>query len=137
MPRVPVCDRESRFARPAESTGCAGQPRRDDVLRSYQVRSARAQHVQADGREPDSKRRARHGLAGGILAVVALGFSLVWGIMNIINLAHGAFIMLGAYITYQLFTSFHLDPFASIPVSFVLMFAFGYLVQKYVINYVV
>ncbi len=76
-------------------------------------------------------------LAGGILAVVALGFSLVWGIMNIINLAHGAFIMLGAYITYQLFTSFHLDPFASIPVSFVLMFAFGYLVQKYVINYVV
>jgi len=35
-------------------------------------------------------------LAGGILAVVAPGFSLVWGIMNIINLAHGAFIMLGA-----------------------------------------
>ena len=54
-------------------------------------------------------------LAGGILAVVALGFSLVWGIMNIINLAHGAFIMLGAYVTWQLFTSFHLDPFLSLP----------------------
>ncbi len=75
-------------------------------------------------------------LAGGILAVVALGFSLVWGIMNIINLAHGAFIMLGAYITYQLFASFGMDPFASIPISFALMFAFGYLIQKYVINYV-
>jgi branched-chain amino acid transport system permease protein len=56
--------------------------------------------------------------------------------MNIINLAHGAFIMLGAYITYQLFTSLHLDPFASIPISFAVMFAFGYLVQRFVINYV-
>ncbi len=75
-------------------------------------------------------------LAGGILAVVALGFSLVWGIMNIINLAHGAFIMLGAYVTWQLFTSFHLDPFLSLPISFVLLFALGYLIQRYLINWV-
>ncbi len=75
-------------------------------------------------------------LAGGILAVVALGFSLVWGIMNIINLAHGAFIMLGAYVTWQLFTSFHLDPFLSLPVSFAVLFALGYLIQRYVINWV-
>ncbi|MDB5028217.1 MAG: branched-chain amino acid transporter permease [Candidatus Eremiobacteraeota bacterium] len=75
-------------------------------------------------------------LAGGILAVVALGFSLVWGIMNIINLAHGAFVMLGAYLTWQLFTTFHLDPFLSLPISFVVLFALGYLIQKYVINWV-
>jgi len=75
-------------------------------------------------------------LAGGILAVVALGFSLVWGIMNIINLAHGAFIMLGAYTTYQLFTSFHVDPFLSLPVSFVLLFALGYLIQRFIMNWV-
>jgi branched-chain amino acid transport system permease protein len=75
-------------------------------------------------------------LAGGILAVVALGFSLVWGIMNIINLAHGAFIMLGAYATYQLFTSFHVDPFLSLPVSFVLLFALGYLIQRFIMNWV-
>lgn len=75
-------------------------------------------------------------LAGGILAVVALGFSLVWGIMNIINLAHGAFIMLGAYVTYQLFTTFHLDPFVSLPISFVLLFALGYLIQHYLLNWV-
>jgi branched-chain amino acid transport system permease protein len=56
--------------------------------------------------------------------------------MNIINLAHGAFIMLGAYTTYQLFTSFHLDPFLSIPVSFVVLFALGYLIQRFVINWV-
>jgi branched-chain amino acid transport system permease protein len=75
-------------------------------------------------------------LAGGILAVVALGFSLVWGIMNIINLAHGAFVMLGAYVTWQLFTSFHLDPFLSLPISFVVLFALGYLIQRYLINWV-
>ena len=58
-------------------------------------------------------------LAGGIFAVVALGFSLVWGIMNIINLAHGAFVMLGAYTAYVLFTTWHVDPFVSIPIAFV------------------
>jgi branched-chain amino acid transport system permease protein len=75
-------------------------------------------------------------LAGGILAVVALGFSLVWGIMNIINLAHGAFVMLGAYVTWQLFTWFHLDPFLSLPISFAVLFVLGYLIQKYIINWV-
>jgi branched-chain amino acid transport system permease protein len=76
-------------------------------------------------------------LAGGILAVVALGFSLVWGIMNIINLAHGAYIMLGAYATYELFTRLHVDPFLSLPISFVLLFTLGYLIQRFLINWVV
>ena len=75
-------------------------------------------------------------LAGGIFAVVALGFSLVWGIMNIINLAHGAFIMLGAYTTYQLVTSFGLDPFVTLPMSFVALFVLGYLIQRLLINWV-
>jgi branched-chain amino acid transport system permease protein len=76
-------------------------------------------------------------LAGGILAVAALGFSLVWGILNIINLAHGAFVMLGAYIAWQLFSSFHLDPFLSVPVAFAVMFAFGYVLQRGLINQVI
>lgn len=76
-------------------------------------------------------------LVGGIFAVVALGFSLVWGIMNIINLAHGAFIMMGAYIAYVLFTTLHVDPFLSVPIGFVVLYAFGYAVQRFVINYVV
>ena len=41
-------------------------------------------------------------LLSGILALVALGFSLVWGIMNIVNLSHGAFIVVGAYLTFGL-----------------------------------
>jgi branched-chain amino acid transport system permease protein len=76
-------------------------------------------------------------LAGGIFAVVALGFTLVWGIMNIINLAHGSFVMLGAYLAYVLFSTWHVDPFLSLPVAFVVLFAFGYCVQRFVINFVV
>ena len=48
-------------------------------------------------------------LQGTILALVGLGFSMVWGILNIINLAHAAFIMLGAFTTYFLWLRTGLD----------------------------
>jgi branched-chain amino acid transport system permease protein len=76
-------------------------------------------------------------LAGGIFAVVALGFSLVWGIMNIINLAHGAFVMLGAYTAFVLFSAWNIDPFVSVPIAFVVLFALGYALQRFVLNFVV
>lgn len=77
-------------------------------------------------------------LVGGIYAAAALGFSLVWGIMNVINITHGAFIMLGAYITYWLFVGpMHLDPFLSIPLAMALMFVLAYLVQRLIINQVI
>ncbi|TMD41525.1 MAG: branched-chain amino acid ABC transporter permease [Chloroflexi bacterium] len=44
-------------------------------------------------------------LLGGIYVAVALGFSLVWGVLNIVNLAHGALIMVGSYITWTLFVN--------------------------------
>jgi len=50
-------------------------------------------------------------LLGGFYALIGLGFSLVWGVTNIINLSHGAFALLGAYITYFMFQAFHIDPF--------------------------
>ena len=43
-------------------------------------------------------------LLGGLYGLMALGMALVWGVLNIVNLAHGAFIMLGGYATYYLFT---------------------------------
>jgi branched-chain amino acid transport system permease protein len=76
-------------------------------------------------------------LAGGIFAVVALGFSLVWGIMNIINLAHGAFVMLGAYTAFVLFSAWNVDPFVSVPIAFVVLFVLGYALQRFVLNFVV
>jgi len=76
-------------------------------------------------------------LAGGIFAVVALGFSLVWGIMNIINLAHGAFVMLGAYTAFVLFSAWNVDPFVSVPIAFVVLFVLGYALQRFILNFVV
>jgi len=76
-------------------------------------------------------------LAGGIFAVVALGFSLVWGIMNIINLAHGAFVMLGAYTAFVLFSTWNVDPFVSVPIAFIVLFVLGYAIQRCVLNFVV
>src|SRR5262249_42901263 len=76
-------------------------------------------------------------LLSGILALVALGFSLVWGIMNIVNLSHGAFIVVGAYLTFSLHELAHLDPFVSIPISMVALFGLGYVIQRTLINQVI
>jgi branched-chain amino acid transport system permease protein len=76
-------------------------------------------------------------LAGGIYVGVGVGFSLVWGVLNIVNLAHGALVIVGAYLTWQLFTAFGLDPFLTLPINAVAMFAFGYAVQRGVINRVI
>jgi branched-chain amino acid transport system permease protein len=75
-------------------------------------------------------------LQGCILALIGLGFSLVWGILNIINLAHAAFIMLGAYLTYFLWSAGGIDPFFTLPITMAALFGGGYLLQRYVINLV-
>lgn len=76
-------------------------------------------------------------LAGGIYVAVGVGFSLVWGVLNIVNLAHGALVIVGAYLTWQMFTAFGLDPFLTLPINAVALFAFGYVVQRGVINRVI
>ena len=75
-------------------------------------------------------------LQGCILALIGLGFSLVWGILNIINLAHAALIMLAAYLTYFLWSLAGVDPFISLPLAMLVLFGLGYLLQRYVINLV-
>jgi branched-chain amino acid transport system permease protein len=76
-------------------------------------------------------------LLGGVYVAVALGFSLVWGILNIVNLAHGAFVMIGSYLTWTLFAQLHIDPFLSLPVDAVALFVIGYGLQRGVINRVI
>jgi len=75
-------------------------------------------------------------LVGGLYALMALGLSLIWGVMDVINVAHGAFIVLGAYTTYWLFQA-GVDPLISLPISLALLFLLGYLLQKYLINLVI
>jgi branched-chain amino acid transport system permease protein len=76
-------------------------------------------------------------LFGAVYVCIGMGFSLVWGVMNIINLAHGSFIMLGAYITYTLFTYLKIDPFLTLPISMLALYFIGYALQKYLLNYII
>lgn len=76
-------------------------------------------------------------LLGALYTCIGVSFSIIWGVMNLINLAHGTMIMLGAYVAFLLFTHFGWDPFLSIPTSAALLFCLGYVLQKYVINLVV
>jgi branched-chain amino acid transport system permease protein len=68
-------------------------------------------------------------LTGGVYALMASGQTLIFGIMKVINLAQGAMVILAAYLAYQLFTSFGLDPFLAIPITTVVMFGLGVAVQ--------
>ena len=76
-------------------------------------------------------------LTGGVLALVGLGFSLVWGILNIINLAHAMIIMLAAFLSYFLFERVGVDPFVSLVPVMLVMAVVGYLLQRYLINLVI
>ncbi|MGH2497946.1 MAG: branched-chain amino acid ABC transporter permease [Ktedonobacteraceae bacterium] len=76
-------------------------------------------------------------LLGSLYAAVALGFSLVWGIMNIVNLAHGAFIIVGAYTAFWLYTQLHIDPYLGIPLTMAVLFVIGWIVQYVAINRVI
>src|SRR2546427_905409 len=64
-------------------------------------------------------------LIGGIYALMASGLTLVFGIMRVINVAQGAMVILGAYLSYSLFRAAHLDPFVSILLITPAMFALG------------
>ena len=75
-------------------------------------------------------------LQGFIFALIGLGFSMVWGILNIINLAHAAFIMLAAYLTYFLWAGPGIDPFVALPLTMAALFVLGYLIQSRIINLV-
>jgi branched-chain amino acid transport system permease protein len=76
-------------------------------------------------------------MLGGVYVAVAIGFSLVWGILNIVNLAHGALVVVGMYTTWYLFSHFGVDPFLSLPVAAGALFVIGYSLQRGVINRVI
>jgi branched-chain amino acid transport system permease protein len=76
-------------------------------------------------------------LAGGVYVAVGVGFGLVWGVLNIVNLAHGALVIIGGYLTWQIFTKFGLDPFLTLPIDAMLLFVLGYVLQRGVINRII
>ena len=74
---------------------------------------------------------------GGMYALLVLGFSIIWGVMGVINLAHGEFVMVGAYLAWMASEFWDVDPFVSAPVVFLVMVLFGYVVQRLLVNRVI
>ena len=68
-------------------------------------------------------------LTGGVYALMASGLTLIFGVMRIINVGHGALVILGAYISFALFRSLHIDPFLTLVVTMPAMFALGVVIQ--------
>ncbi len=73
-------------------------------------------------------------LLGTFYGFMALGFTLTWGVLNILNLAYGSLIIIGSYLTYLLFNFLGLDPLLSLPISFALGAVFGALLQRILIS---
>ena len=81
---------------------------------------------------------AANGLVlGGLYACIAVGFSLVWGVLNVINILHGTFIVLGSYIAYFAYVNAGIHPFASIAIAGGVLYALGHAVQAGIINRVI
>jgi branched-chain amino acid transport system permease protein len=73
-------------------------------------------------------------LLGGLYAVIALGLSLVFGVVKEINIAHGDLVILGSYFGYVAMTVFGIDPILSLVVGMPILFGIGFVIQKYLLN---
>ena len=73
-------------------------------------------------------------LRGSIYALAAIGMTVIFGVMNIINFAHGALMMVAMYITYGLFVLLGVDPYLSLVISMPVLFISGGLIEKYLIH---
>jgi branched-chain amino acid transport system permease protein len=73
-------------------------------------------------------------MLGGLYAAVSIGLSLIFGIIRVINFAHGAFLMVSMYASFWLWYFFKLDPYLSIPITVPLFFFLGYAAQHLLIR---
>jgi branched-chain amino acid transport system permease protein len=73
-------------------------------------------------------------LLGGLYALIALGLSLVFGVMRLINLAHGDLVILGSYIAYALMILLGLDPVVGLFIAMPVMAVLGFAIQKYLMS---
>jgi branched-chain amino acid transport system permease protein len=73
-------------------------------------------------------------LLGGVYALISIGLTLIFGVLRVVNFAHGEFLMIAMYASFWLFHRFALDPYASIVIVVALLFAVGLVVQFLVIR---
>jgi branched-chain amino acid transport system permease protein len=73
-------------------------------------------------------------LLGGLYAVIALGLSLVFGVMKLINVAHGDLVIIGSYMAYASMSILGIDPILSLVMGIPILFFVGYVIQKYLMR---
>lgn len=73
-------------------------------------------------------------LQGGVFACVAVGLSLVFGVMRIINWSHGETLMISMYVSFFLYSFAHLNPYICVLINAVIFFGYGYFLQRTVLN---
>jgi len=73
-------------------------------------------------------------LLGGLYVVVALGLSLVFGVMKVINVAHGTLVILGSYLAFALLSTFGIDPILGLVIGVPVFFLSGILIEKFLLN---
>lgn len=76
-------------------------------------------------------------LVGGMYGLVALGLALAFGVLKVLNVAHGELVMLGAYAAFFLFSELGVDPLLGTPIVFLLLFVFGILLYQVLFRFVV
>jgi branched-chain amino acid transport system permease protein len=69
-------------------------------------------------------------LLGGVYALLASGLTLIFGVMNVINVAHGAFLIVGAFLTYSIWSATGIDPLVAIVITTPAMFVFGWVLYS-------
>lgn len=73
-------------------------------------------------------------LLGGVYALAASGLTLIFGVMRVINIAHGAFLIVGAFVTYTLWDAFGIDPLLAVVITTPVVFALGWVTYKVVVS---
>lgn len=74
---------------------------------------------------------------GGLYACIAVGFSLVWGVLNVINILHGTFIVLGSYVAFFAYNYGGIHPFVAVILAGGVLYVAGYALQRGLINRVI
>lgn len=73
-------------------------------------------------------------LIGFMYSLIAIGLTLIWGVMNIVNFAHGDFLMVGMFTSFWLYTLYGIDPLFSIPICTALLFVMGILIYRFIVS---
>jgi len=74
---------------------------------------------------------------GALYGLAAVGFSFIFGVMKVLNIAHGELIMLGGYAGFLLFSHYNMDPFLSVPLVALILFAFGAVLYRILFSHVI